>query len=300
MYWDIFISHSSNDKNIANHIAEALLKEYHVWYDSWNILSGNDFKETIKFGLKYSKFGIILLSKNFFNKYKDSLKEVELEYFLNKNIKNILPIWYGIDKNYIQKKISKGQLPKYFEDLQASQMTSEDDLSQVIDEIIIKMKLSPRKTRVIQRQIKKDHFKEVQILLANLQEDGWEVLNKKSSPQEFWDYQVHFKNIITEEEFWSKLYYYPTRKDAIFDFWKNKNRYGKPYKSRLTHEPNVGEQSYGYIPNDSCEIVTFRTTNMLNTIIYQHKIEKQSIKKAEQMARITDRNIRMMLTDMAI
>ena len=98
--YDAFICHSSDDKeNLVEHLANKLLDNgYYVWYDNFEIEVGDSLREKIDKGLSKSNFGIVILSKSFFEK---NWTKYELNSLLAKEIegnKVILPIWHGVTK----------------------------------------------------------------------------------------------------------------------------------------------------------------------------------------------------------
>lgn len=97
--WDFFICHASEDKEDAViPICNVLLKKgYRVWLDRFVLKLGDSLREKIDEGLKGSKYGIVILSPNFFAKKwpKDELDGlVALE---QDGRKRILPIWHNVD-----------------------------------------------------------------------------------------------------------------------------------------------------------------------------------------------------------
>lgn len=98
MSWDFFISHASEDKeDIARPLAEALLKRgFRVWYDEFSLRLGDSLRRSIDRGLAHSKYGIVILSPNFFAKEwpqreLDGLVALEIE-----GGKKIIPIWHKV------------------------------------------------------------------------------------------------------------------------------------------------------------------------------------------------------------
>lgn len=96
--WDVFISHASEDKNaIARPLAEALKAQgLRVWYDEFSLTVGDSLRKRIDQGLSNSHFGIVILSRNFFEKH---WPEQELNGLATREIdgqKVILPIWHGV------------------------------------------------------------------------------------------------------------------------------------------------------------------------------------------------------------
>ena len=100
--WDVFISHASEDKDmLVRPLAKQLNEIYkvNVWYDEFTLEYGDSLLDSIESGLQDSNFGVVVFSKNFFQKvwtdheYK-SLRTKEM--LLNKKV--IVPIWYDITK----------------------------------------------------------------------------------------------------------------------------------------------------------------------------------------------------------
>lgn len=68
--WDVFISHASEDKGdaarpLANELSSRGLR---VWFDETTLELGDSLQVKIDEGLANSRFGIVLLSKAFFEK----------------------------------------------------------------------------------------------------------------------------------------------------------------------------------------------------------------------------------------
>ncbi|MFS0724079.1 TIR domain-containing protein [Paenibacillus sp. 1P07SE] len=105
--WDVFISHASEDKDIfVRQLANQLSEVYkvNVWYDEFSIEHGDSLIASIEKGLQESAFGIVILSKDFFEKTWTDHEYVSLktkEMLLNKKI--ILPIWLNINKEDVAK-----------------------------------------------------------------------------------------------------------------------------------------------------------------------------------------------------
>jgi hypothetical protein len=68
--WDAFISHASEDKQeIARPLAELLISyDLKIWYDEFTLNIGDSLSESIDCGLSKSHYGIVILSKKFFEK----------------------------------------------------------------------------------------------------------------------------------------------------------------------------------------------------------------------------------------
>jgi hypothetical protein len=96
--WDVFISHASEDKDeIARPLAEALrAKGLRVWYDEFSLTVGDSLRKSIDQGLAHSRFGVLILSKHFFEKH---WPELELNGLATREVggkKVILPVWHNV------------------------------------------------------------------------------------------------------------------------------------------------------------------------------------------------------------
>lgn len=105
MKWDVFISHANEDKTdfvrpLANELKALGLE---VWFDEFSLSLGDSLNRSITKGLSESQFGLVILSKNFFNK---EWPKKELDALATREItegKVILPIWHGVSLYDIQK-----------------------------------------------------------------------------------------------------------------------------------------------------------------------------------------------------
>lgn len=101
--YDVFISHASEDKDevvrpLANALKSAGLK---VWYDEFELKIGQSLRRKIDEGLARSRFGIVVLSKSFFNK---GWTNYELDGLVTKAVTGdqiLLPIWHKISKQEV-------------------------------------------------------------------------------------------------------------------------------------------------------------------------------------------------------
>ena len=103
--WDIFISHASEDKDaIARPLAQALDRaELLVWYDETTLKLGDNLRRSIERGLRKSRYGIVILSHDFFAK---KWPQAELDGLFAQeqgDVKKIIPIWHRITHNDILK-----------------------------------------------------------------------------------------------------------------------------------------------------------------------------------------------------
>lgn len=104
MLYDVFICHASEDKDSFVRPLAEKLRENHVevWYDEFSLKVGDSLRRSINKGLSKSRYGIVVLSKNFFKKEwpqreLDGLVQIET----TKKAKTILPIWHDITKEEV-------------------------------------------------------------------------------------------------------------------------------------------------------------------------------------------------------
>lgn len=96
--WDVFICHASEDKqDFVGGLADGLDKSgLYVWYDDFTLRVGDSLRRRIDDGLANSRYGIVVLSKNFFAK---NWPQHELDGLMSREIagtKVILPVWHNI------------------------------------------------------------------------------------------------------------------------------------------------------------------------------------------------------------
>ncbi|MCL2065170.1 MAG: DUF1883 domain-containing protein [Candidatus Cloacimonetes bacterium] len=101
--YDVFISHASEDKDeVVRPLAITLQnKELKVWYDEFELKIGDSLRQKIDKGLANSRFGIVVLSKNFIKK---GWTNYELDGIITKAINGqqvVLPIWHNITKQEV-------------------------------------------------------------------------------------------------------------------------------------------------------------------------------------------------------
>jgi hypothetical protein len=101
--YDFFISHASEDKeDFVRPLADALISEgCSVWYDEHQLKVGDSLRKKIDTGLKSSKFGIVVLSENFFRK---NWPEYELNGLVARELRGtkvILPIWHKVTRDEV-------------------------------------------------------------------------------------------------------------------------------------------------------------------------------------------------------
>lgn len=64
---DLFISHSSEDKDFVGPLAIALRNEgLNIWYDEFEFQIGDNVRDELDQGLRQSRYGLVVLSPTFF------------------------------------------------------------------------------------------------------------------------------------------------------------------------------------------------------------------------------------------
>jgi hypothetical protein len=130
MDWDVFISHASEDKaSCVDPIAATLEQRgYAVWYDRFTLKLGDSLRESIDRGLARSRFGVVVLSKAFFQK---RWPKAELDGLLERELtgrKVILPVWHGVNAEDVRR-----ESPLMAARLAAS---TDDGIPRVVDAIV--------------------------------------------------------------------------------------------------------------------------------------------------------------------
>src|SRR5262249_12535707 len=103
--WDAFVSHASEDKEaFVRPLVEALKAEnLNIWYDDFTLSVGDSLRRSIDRGLARSRFGVVVLSQNFFAK---EWPQRELDGLVAREVngqKVVLPVWHKIDEQGIRK-----------------------------------------------------------------------------------------------------------------------------------------------------------------------------------------------------
>jgi len=99
--FDVFISHAGEDKEeVVRPLALALrARGLHVWYDEFEMRIGDNLRRKIDRGLATCRFGIVVLSKAFFEK---GWPNYELDGLVTREVSGarqlILPIWHNVTK----------------------------------------------------------------------------------------------------------------------------------------------------------------------------------------------------------
>lgn len=104
MLYDLFISHASEDKqDFVRPLAKKLRSlNIEVWYDEFSLKLGDSIRRSIDQGLSKSRFGLVVLSRNFFEK---NWPKYELDGLVEKEIngteKSLLFVWHNISHDEI-------------------------------------------------------------------------------------------------------------------------------------------------------------------------------------------------------
>ena len=98
--YDAFISHASEDKaRVVKPLAKVLTAMgFNIWYDAFELEVGDSLRQSIDKGLANSRYGIVILSPDFFAK---NWPQNELNGLTAREIdghKVILPIWHNVNR----------------------------------------------------------------------------------------------------------------------------------------------------------------------------------------------------------
>lgn len=98
--YDAFISHASEDKaKVVKPLAKALTSmKFNIWCDEFALEVGDSLRQSIDRGLANSRYGIVVLSPDFFAK---NWPQYELNGLSAREIdgrKVILPVWHNVDQ----------------------------------------------------------------------------------------------------------------------------------------------------------------------------------------------------------
>lgn len=97
----ISISHASEDKEDFVCHLDLSNAGCRVWYDEFEMNRGDSLRKKIDHGLASSRYGIVVISRNFMTK---NWPEYELNGMMAREIdgvKVILPLWHGVSKSEV-------------------------------------------------------------------------------------------------------------------------------------------------------------------------------------------------------
>jgi hypothetical protein len=96
--WDFFISHAFEDaREIAKPLSDALnAKGLITWYVDYALRAGDRMHASIDYGLARSRYGIVLLTKQFLGKpwTQNELNELATREVEGKKV--LLPVWHKV------------------------------------------------------------------------------------------------------------------------------------------------------------------------------------------------------------
>jgi len=103
--WDLFICHASEDKEeVVRPLVNALIAVgFSVWYDEFTLTLGDSLRRSIDKGLAQSRYGLVILSQNFFKKNWPQTELDGLAARERDRKKVILPVWHKINREYVLK-----------------------------------------------------------------------------------------------------------------------------------------------------------------------------------------------------
>lgn len=103
--YDVFISHASEDKEeFVRPLVQALEgRGFKVWYDEFTLTVGDSLRRSIDKGLANSRYGVVVLSGDFFAKQWTNYELNGLNAKEMTGAKVILPIWHKVSKDEVMK-----------------------------------------------------------------------------------------------------------------------------------------------------------------------------------------------------
>jgi len=102
--WDVFISHASEDKDaVARPLRDALTRlGITVWLDEAQMRIGHSLRRKIDDGIRSSRFGVVVLSEEFFRK---GWTNDELDGLVTRTVageQSLLPIWHDLSADQVR------------------------------------------------------------------------------------------------------------------------------------------------------------------------------------------------------
>ena len=185
MQWDLFISHASEDKDeFVRPLADALKKiGFSVWYDEFTLTIGDNLRRSINKGLAQSRYGLVVLSPDFFKK---EWPKRELDGLTTRELRGekvILPVWHNVDREYVAK-FSPTLANKFA-------VSTEKGIDKVVEEILKAVK--PSKTRKSVEASTTERLKE---LIRSLKEQERESIKETLRGMEFNDLRRMFLDVL--------------------------------------------------------------------------------------------------------
>jgi WD40 repeat protein len=102
--YDVYIVHASEDKNgFVQQLVQSLREHgLKVWYDEEILRLGDPLRKSIDIGLRNSRFGVVVISPDFFKKAWAQRELDGLIALENDGRKRVLPIWHEIDERQVR------------------------------------------------------------------------------------------------------------------------------------------------------------------------------------------------------
>ncbi len=103
--WDVFICHASKDKEAVARPLGDFLESYglRVWLDENELTLGDSLRGTIDDALTKSNYGIVILSKAFFERDWPQRELNALAALESRERKVIIPVWHEVNHGFIAK-----------------------------------------------------------------------------------------------------------------------------------------------------------------------------------------------------
>ena len=99
---DLFLSHASEDKGWVGPLAVALMAEgLDIWYDEYEFQIGDNVRAKMDQGLLHSRYGLVVLSPTFFEKFWTQYELDGLFARQSAGEQVILPIWHRLTMDEI-------------------------------------------------------------------------------------------------------------------------------------------------------------------------------------------------------
>jgi hypothetical protein len=158
----LFVCHASEDQNdFVRPLAEALRKKYDVWYSEFVLTLGDSLRQKIDDGLTRCDFGVVVLSKAFFDKKWPQAELDGLFALETKSRKIILPIWKGVTEDDVKK----------YSPLLAGKIavSASAGLPKVVEEIRLAVNVSERKRELTALDAAAQRVKALEQTLAEKQ-----------------------------------------------------------------------------------------------------------------------------------
>ncbi|TKV56867.1 toll/interleukin-1 receptor domain-containing protein [Nakamurella flava] len=94
---DVFLSHASEDKAFTKSLADMLVRlGIPAWWDGYQIELGDDIREKVTEGLRAARYGVIILSENFYGANKRWTKDELAALWTSVERDKLLPVHHGL------------------------------------------------------------------------------------------------------------------------------------------------------------------------------------------------------------